>query len=289
MFSKLLYADDWTPVSLYFLALLVVTIFLAVHELLQSGEEGRWDMSAEDIKGILLTTVVGGVISPLLYFTALAHVRASDAVLLVGLLPFFTVVFAVLMLKEHFTMSSALGGCMLLLGVGALLWPDIQSTGFNWWSLALAGSSVTAALTTILHKKYVKCRHLDSVVLVRATLSIVCIGLWMLLTEPQSFDLFLQPQQMGLVFGFPMLGLLAPFFLFFGALRHITALEAGLISGAGPVAGVVFAAAFLGEAILPYQYLSLTLVLIGIFTINIPLTRWRIVPSRPIEMGPLGK
>ncbi|MDD5469969.1 MAG: EamA family transporter [Candidatus Peribacteraceae bacterium] len=289
VFSKLLYADGWTPVSIYFLALLVVVIFLGIHEFLEFEEKGRWGMTREDMKGVLLTTVVGGFISPILYFTGLDKVRASDAVLLVSLTPVFTVGFAVLLLRERFNAATVWGSLFLIAGIGVLLFPNVRQAQFHAGSLLLVGASLTSALTTILHKKYVKHRHLDSVVLVRTVLSLLLIGGWMRLTEPQSFALFEAPQKMWLVLGFPIIGVLLPFFLFFGALRHVKAVEAGMVSGAGPVAGVLLAAAFLQEQIAAPQILSLALIIIGILNINVPLTKWRIVPSRLMEIGPLRK
>jgi hypothetical protein len=37
------------------------------------------------------------------------------------------------------------------------------------------------------------------------------------------------------------------------------------------------------------QLVSLILIIIGILNINVPLTKWRIVPSRLMEIGPLRK
>ncbi len=289
VFSKTLYMYGWTPVSVYFLALLVTNVFLGIHEFLEFAEAGRWRMSRSDVKGILLTTIVGGVLSPVLYFLGIAEVRASEVALLIGLSPFFTVLFAVIFLRERFTLEMLIGGVFLFVGVVAQIWPDLLHARVGTGALLLFGASVTGALSTILHKKFVKNRHLDSVVFVRTALSLVLIGAWLSYTEPASFQRFFEPQDLWLVFGLPVIGVLLPFFLFFGALRKLTALEAGLISSVGPVSGILLAAAFLGEEIQPHQMLSLLLIIIGIVNINVPLTRWRIVPSRLIEIGPLHK
>ena len=145
------------------------------------------------------------------------------------------------------------------------------------------------AMTTIMHKKYIKKRHLDSVVLVRTSLSLIIIGGWIWFAEPESFKLFSMPQNMWLVLGLPLIGFILPYFLYFRALRNIKAMEAGLVAGAGPVVGVILASAFLGEQIEQHQVLSLLLIVIGIVNINVPLTRWRIVPSRLMAIGPLRK
>ncbi|NLG07565.1 DMT family transporter [Candidatus Peribacteria bacterium] len=289
VFSKLLYAQGWTPVSLYFLALLVVTVFLGIHEFLEWAEQGRWDMARSDIRGTLLTTVTGGVMSPILYFTGLELVQASDAVLIASFTPVFTVLFAVMMLGERFNKATIIGGSFLIAGLGVLIWTDVWNATFTIGSMYLLGASITSALTTILHKKYVTHRHIDSIVFVRTSLSLLIIGLWVAIAEPQSFGLFIAPQNVLLVFGFPLIGVLLPFFFFFGALRTLKAMDVGLVSGIGPIAGMLLAATFLKEQIAPVQVISLICIILGILNINVPLTKWRIVPSRLVGMGPLRK
>jgi len=66
-------------------------------------------------------------------------------------------------------------------------------------------------------------------------------------------------------------------------------MEAGLLAGTGPIIGVLMAVAFLGETITVTQMISIGLIFFGILNINVPLTRWRIVPSRLMEIGPLRK
>lgn len=289
IFSKLLYSGGWTPMSTYFLALVIMTIVLAAHEFISLKQGERWKMDRHDFWGTVATTCTSGIVAPLLFFIGLQYVRASDAVLLTSLLPLFTVVFAVLFLGERFTFPTLIGGSLLLAGLGVLLWRDVASAQLTIGSMLLIASSCIGALTTIVHKKFVKHRHLDSIVFVRTFWSMLVFAILIGIFEPSSFQLFLEPQNLLLVLGLPILSYLLPFFLFFRALDHIKAMEAGFISVVGPIAGVLFAAGFLGEKIGPFQVMSLLLVIFGVVFINVPLTKWRIVPSRLPTAGPLRK
>ncbi len=289
LFSKSLYDRGWTPMSTYFLALLIMTIFLAVHELMAIERGARWGMDRHDVIGTLLTTLVGGILSPLCFFLGLQYVLASEAVLLTSMMPLFIVVFAMMFLGERGSMTLFAGGALLLTGLAVLLLPDIGDARFSTGAPLLIASSFFGALTTIFHKKFVKHRHLDSIVLVRSALSLVVFGIIMLIFEPSSFSLIASPQNLWLVLGLPLIGFLAPFFLYFHALRSVKAVEAGFIAAFGPVAGVLMASVFRGEQLLPHQFLSLAFIVAGIVVINVPLTRLRIVPSRLPFEGPLRK
>lgn len=287
IFSKILEKSGWTPVSLYFMTLLVMTIFMAVHEFMLLETGGKWGMTKEDVKGTILTTITGGVISPLLFFYGLSYVMASESVLITSMLPLFIVIFSAMFLKESFNEQTIIGGTALLVGLVILLLPDIRSAQLSWGVPMLIGSSLTGAMTTIIHKKYVKHRHLDSITLARTAMSLVIITVWMWIVEPQSFSILVQHHNVWLVIGLPVVGFLMPYFFYFRSLEHLKAMEVGMISGAGPVAGVVLSAIFLNETISHLQMISLCFMILGILSINVPLTKWRIVPSRLPEIGPL--
>ena len=287
IFSKVLLEGGWTPLGMYFLTLLFATIVLALHEfmLLETGE--KWGMDRKDIKGTLLTTITGGILSPLLFLNGLRFVQASEAVLITSLLPLYIVILAVIFLKEKLNRSMISGGMFLLAGIGVLLWKDIAQAELSIGVPLLLGSSFASALTTTLHKKYVTHRHLDSIVLVRTFISLVVIGCIIAVVEPETFSMLREPPSIWMILGLSIVGFLLPYFLYFRALAKLSTLDAGLIVAAGPGIGVLMASAFLGEQITPTQVLSLGLTAFGIIFINVPLTKWRIMPSRLMEIGPL--
>jgi len=287
IFTKVLLAKGWTPLGMYFLTLLFATIVLALHEfmLLESGE--KWGMDYGDIKGTLLTTVTGGILSPLFFLNGLRFVRASEAVLITSLLPLYIVLLAVIFLKEKINRSMVTGGLFLLAGTAVLLWKDVAHAELSIGVPLLLASSFFSALTTTFHKKYVTHRHLDSIVLVRTFISLLVITCIIAIVEPETFTMLQNPPSMWLVLGLSIIGFLLPYFLYFRALATISTLDAGLIVAAGPAIGMLMASAFLGEQITPMQMLSLGFTAFGILFINVPLTKLRIMPSRIMELGPL--
>ena len=155
IFTKSLLSEGWTPLGMYFLTLLFVTIVLALHEFMLLETGGKWEMDRSDIKGTLLTTLTGGIIAPLLFLNGLRFVQASEAVLITSLLPLFIVIFAVLFLKEKFNSSMITGAFFILAGTIVLLWKDVFHAGLSIGVPLLMISSLASALTTTFHKKYV--------------------------------------------------------------------------------------------------------------------------------------
>jgi len=289
--SRALYSEGWDPPVLYFAVLLVTIVVLGAHEIAAIERGERWGMTKRDFKGVIITTLTGGVIGPLLFFTGLRTVTASDSIVLTSLLPFFVVFFAVVFLKERFSLQTVVGGILLLLSIVVILWPDISAMTLPQGSILMVLSSIMGALTTIIHKKYVVHRHLDSIILVRTTLSAILVGAWLLLTEPESLSVLTAPQNIWLFLALPVCGFILPFFLFFGSLRqgHVKAMDAGFVSAMGRVIGIALAVSLLGEALTPFHSASVVLMVAGIVVINVPLTKWRIVPSRLSDIGPLRK
>lgn len=287
--SKLLYEAGWKPVSLYFMVLLVMTIFMAVHEflLLEKGE--KWGMTKEDFAGTFMTALTSGVLSPLLFFEGLKYVQASEAVLITSIGPFFIVLFATMFLGERFTQATGLGAAFLIVGIGVLIWPELTSASLSKGTVCLLLSAIFSSMSTILHKRFIKHRHQDSILLVRTAISLVIVTWWMAITDPHAFRILGTPQNVWLVIALPLMSFLVPSFLYYNALKNVKAMEAGMVASSGPIIGVFYGIVFLGEELATYQLISLVLIVVGILQINVPLTKWRIVPSRLMEIGPLRK
>ncbi|MCF7845136.1 MAG: DMT family transporter [Kiritimatiellales bacterium] len=289
IFSKILYSRGWTPVSLYFVTIVIVGIVLLMHEYIDYDRNVRWTMRRQDFFGVLATTITGGVLAPLFFFTGLQYVAASESIIISSMLPFFVVMFGILLLGEHFKRQTIFGGIFIVFGVLIILWPDISSFELSKGVPFILGSTFFGALTTITHKKYVKHRHLDSVVLIRTLISIVIVGLWMLIFEPNGFKIISMPENIWLILALPIISFILPYFLFFNALKKLKAIDAGILEAAGRVFAVVAASVILREKLTSYYLISMIFVVFGVLFINVPLTKWKIVPSRLMEVGPLRK
>jgi len=289
VFSKILYERGWTPLGLYFMTLVIMSIILVAHEMMALERGKRWGMTRKDLFGTILSTLTGGVGSPILFFTGLQYVSASETVLFTSLLPFWVVLFGVFFFRERFTFQMGVGSVLLLAAVIILVWPDAIETNLNPGIPFLLCSPILSALTTIIHKKFIKHRHLDSIIMTRTILSMVIIGTWIHLFDFESLEMLQAPQNIWLLLLVPVLGFIFPFFLYFGSLKHTKVTEAGVVAAAGRTFAVIAASTLLGEELTTIHMLSITCVVFGVLFINVPLTKWRIVPSRLMEMGPLRK
>jgi len=289
IFTKVLFGRGWTPISLYFVTLVIMSIILVAHEMMAIERGERWGMTRQDLFGTLLSTLTGGIGSPILFFIGLQYVSASETVLLTSLMPFWVVLFGVIFFKEKFTGQMAGGSALLVAAVLVLIWPDVKSFNFNPGVPFLLMSPILSALTTIIHKKYIKHRHLDSIILVRTILSMLIVGMWIHLFEFESLAIIKEPENIWILLLVPILGFIFPFFLYFGALKKTKVTEAGIVAAVGRTFAVIAASSLLGEQLGVYHMLSITLVIFGVIFINVPLTKWRIVPSRLMEAGPLRK
>jgi len=287
--TKVMYLEGWTPLQLYFVALLVMAVVLLTHEMVSIERGTRWGMTKHDYKGTIIDAVIGGTIGPVMFFTALSMVTASESILLTSLVPFLVVIFAVLMLGERMNKQMVFGGVCILTGMVAALWADLSTFTLSTGAMLLIGSSVCSAFSTIVHKKYVKHRHLDSVVFVKTMISLLLVGLWLYLSDAKGLSFLNTPQNVWSVLAMPILTFLLPFFLFFRALKKTKATDAGIISAFGRVIALMLASVLLGETLETYHMISMSLIVFGIIFINVPLTKWRVVPSRLMELGPLRK
>lgn len=289
IFAKVLYGNGWSPTALYFAVLLVIVGVLAVHELMALERGERWGMTREDVLGTIITAVVGGCVAPILFYEGLQMISASEAIILTGMLPFFVVCFAVAFLGERFRLREVLGGAWIIGGFVILEWKDITAFHLSAGALLLLASSVASAFTIIMHKKMVKHRHLDSVIIVRSVISLLVLGAWMAVTSPGDFALLAAPQNVWIFLALPLVSYLLPFFLYFGALRKLTAMDAGLMEAVGRVFGLLAAGVLLGEAFTVPRAASLACIVLGILFVSVPLTKWRIAPSRLPGIDPLRK
>jgi len=289
IFAKVLYENGWSPVALYFSVLIVIVGVLAVHELIAVESGGRWEMSRDDVLGTVLTAFFGGCLAPILFYEGLQTITASESIILTGVLPFFVVCFAVAFLGERFRAREVLGGICIIIGFTVLEWKEIKVFRLSTGTLLLLASSAASAFTIIMHKKLVKHRHLDSVIMVRNVLSLLLVGAWMILFSPQDFALLSKPQNVWIFLALPLVSYLLPFFLYFTALKTLTAMDAGLMEGVGRVFGLVAAGFVLGERFSMDRSVSLAFIILGILFVSVPLTKWRIAPSRLPGIDPLRK
>ena len=287
MFVKILYLDNWTPLSLYFINLLFIVIFLSIYEFIRGDFHKRYSIKRGDVLGIFLTTLTGGIISPLCFLFGLQMVLASEAILLTSISPLFIVIFSVLLLKEHFTKRMIFGGAFLLSSTVVLIWNDIFNASMSVGVPIILVGAIAGSLTTIFHKKFVSGNHLDFLVFIRSLTNLVIVSAILWFVEPEAFAMIKEPPSIWMILGLSVISFIVPYILYYRAIRNVQSLDAGIVLTAGPVIGLLMANAFLKEQIQPDQLVSVLLVGIGITLINVPLTKRRIMPWRLMTIGPL--
>ncbi len=289
IFAKTIFLYGWTPAQMYFVTLIVIGIIMMLNQIMQMEHGGKWGMTKDDVFGTVFASIFGGAIAPLLFFEGLTAVNASTSIILTSLLPLFVVFFALFFLKESLSMQMFFGGIILIAAMVVLLWEDIVSFTISGGVPMIIASSLCSAMTIIVHKKYVKHRHIDSVIFVRTTISLLIVGAYLVLREGWNFDFLTAPQNIWPVLAMPICSFIIPFFLYFRALKNLRASDAGLMEAVGRIFGIMAAAALLNEALTLQHLLSAALATVGILIINVPLTKWKIVPSRLPVIGPLRK
>jgi len=289
IFAKTIFQYGWTPAQMYFVTLLVIGIIMLLNQLIDMEHGGKWGMTKDDILGTCIASITGGVVGPLLFFEGLTMVTASTSIILTSLLPMFVVLFAIIFLKEKLSMQMLTGGLILLAAMGVLLWEDIMSFSISTGVPLIMLSSICSAFTIIIHKKFVKHRHIDSVILVRTIISLVCVGVWIVVSEDDGFSFLVAPQNIWPVLAMPICSFMIPYFLYFRALANLNAGDAGLMEAVGRIFGIIAAAAVLHETLGLQHLLSVAIATVGILIINVPLTKWKIAPSRLPGIGPLRK
>ncbi|HLD63555.1 MAG TPA: DMT family transporter [Candidatus Peribacteraceae bacterium] len=288
VFAKTLYSQGLSPASVYLAILLVMCGILGSHELISLEERSwHWNMSRSDFWGTIVAAVTGGVLDPLLFFSGLRFVQASEAILLSSLLPFFVVCFAVLMLGERFTRQTFIGGMIIISGIIVLLWENIVSFRFSGGALLIIGASLCSALTVIIHKKYINHNRTDTIIFLRTVVAALIVIIWVQMTEPESFSHFATTDYVWSFLGLSVGGFLLPYLFYYHSLRHLKAMDAGILSAIGRALSIVLASLTLHESIGALRLLSLLLVISGGIIINVPLTHRRIVPERLPNVGPL--
>lgn len=273
---------------MYFVTLVVIAVIMLVYQIVEMEHGGKWGMTKHDIVGTLIATLTGGVLAPLLFFEGLAMVNASTAIILSSILPLAVVLMAVLLLRERLTLQMMIGGMFLVAAMVMLLWEDIVAVELRPGALLILASAFLSGLTVIVHKKFVKHRHIDSIIVVRTVLSVFIVGTWMWWNaDGEAFAFMSQPQNIWPVLAMPVCSFIIPYFLYFRALENLTASDAGVMEALGRIFGIAAAASLLGEALGAEHLTSMMLATFGIMFINVPLTKWKIVPSRLPIFGPM--
>jgi drug/metabolite transporter (DMT)-like permease len=213
----------------------------------------------------------------------LTATSGMHGVLILGLNPLFTTIFAGYLLHEKFTWTK---GIAILLGFSGLLL--VVSSGSSQGDATLAGDSIMfiAAITFVLGSLFVKKATLTVSPLivtayshVLASIGLLILGLFVnpVWSYPGSYDFWPIAVLLFSSFFSTALGAL----WWNTAIQQIGASTASLFQNGVPIVGVLASALFLGEQLTWHHFAALLLVLLGV-SLGTGVIR---IPARLLLLG----
>ncbi|HZP19885.1 MAG TPA: EamA family transporter [Bauldia sp.] len=222
----------------------------------RSSEEAP--LRVGDIPRLLLITMFGGVLGPLLLMLGLAATPAGTAALLLNTEAVATMLIAWLIYREA-TDARLVAGALAILG-GAVLLAWSGPGGFSPGALAVIGACIAWGIDNNLTRQLASRDPLQIAAVKGAVAGPVNLAIGMLAGHlvPASSDLAI-----ALALGFVSYGV--SLVLFILALRHVGTARTGAYFATAPFIGAGLAVAFLGEPVTGRFALAAALIGIGVY------------------------
>jgi len=217
-------------------------------------------ISRHDLILCVLAGTLGVAGSNFFYYLAIQKATVAIAITLQYTAPVWVLLYMVLRGREPALWSRF--GSVLLALLGITLTIGLFQSGLKF-NVAGAGAALMASFSfafyNILAPSLVSRNHQLKVMLYAVLGAAI---LWAVINPP--WHLLAQEynaRQWGFLFAFACLSLLLPYSLYFNGLRYLDATRAVIASCLEPVFAVLFAAAFVGEAVRGLQMLGISAVL----------------------------
>lgn len=262
--------DFVTPNQLLALRFLVATLTMS---LLWAFGVIKIRLKRQDLKGVLLLAFV----QPILYFLCETQgvrlTTASEAGLMIALIPVFVTLLAIFALREvpsvrqfFFIVLSVLGVVFIVLSGGKAT-ASLQALGF----LALLGAVLSAALFNILSRNLSNRYSPAELTFVMMWLGALIFTALALL-EPGSFEALVTGlKEKAVWMAVVYLGIFSSVLAFFGinyALSKLEASRAAVFNNISTVVSVLAGVFFGGEPFLWYHFVGGALILVGVWGTN---------------------
>ncbi|ARK30393.1 DMT family transporter [Halalkalibacter krulwichiae] len=261
VFLKVL-VEAFPPVTMTAFRIMVAGI--AAFSIIWFGRSMK-KLTRKEWKLTLLATIFGVLCHHSFLALGLANTNASNAVLILALLPLITSIFAALFLKDHLTKWRLFG---ISLGFFGVLF--IQGASGSW-AVDLGEFYVfLAVLVQAISFIYIKkaTESLDSKQMTSIMFLVGSIGLFMMsfLVEPASVTSILEaPLWVYVIFILSaILATTVGHFLFNEAIAQIGAGQAAIFNNFVPFFGLLFSALFLNENIYWYQSFGFMFITVGV-------------------------
>lgn len=258
-FGKEAYKRNITPGELlalrYALAAIIMGLFLAFTKpksiLLKPFE---WISS-------LCLGIFGYALFSSFFFIALTGLSASLTVLLLYTYPVMVAILSRFILKEELGNKGVLALAVVTIGMSLLVWGE-WAISRPEYILYGVGAAFFYALYIIFSRKYLSdVEAMPSSFYVQLGAGVVLSAIHFKNVER---PLAIITEHGGMIFSMAIICSLMAMTLFLAGLRRITSSEASILSTTEPVSGVIIAGVFLGEILLPVQWIGGVLILVGL-------------------------
>ena len=219
---------------------------------------------------LLLTSLCGAVIAPILFFYGLSNTSASDSSILVSGEILFSILLATIFFNEKIIKREIIAVILVLFGI-VILTTNMQfSNSFlelNIGNILIVGATLFWALDNNISKIISKTIHIPKIIVLK---SLIGGSLLFLLTmvifgiEEFEVDIFHIPY---LVFAGSM-GFGVSLFFFLNSLKRIGTVKTMLLFSTSSIFGMIFATIFLNENITIYQIIAVVVILSGCYLVK---------------------
>jgi drug/metabolite transporter (DMT)-like permease len=242
-----------------FLAGLVVIVVLILSKRFER-------ISRKNALGIFVAALFGVFGHHLFLALGLTLTTGSNTGLILGLVPLFTSIFAMIFLKELLTFFKVIGILSALSGVYfIILKGNGPVSGFSLGDLYIFGAVITQAISFIVIKKLttnLDSRQMTGIMLIFGALMMFGFSLWI---EPVEISQFQQPMYVWLVLlASAVFATGLGHMLYNYAIQQLGAGSTAIFINLTPFFSLLGSALFLGEKIVLEQLIGFVLIVIGV-------------------------
>lgn len=249
-------------ISLAWSTLFSAVFFAIVLTVRRSWGELR---NTEALKDILIATLLTGVLYYGLYFSGLQHTTAGNASLIALSETLFSFLFFNLWKKESFSFAHGAGVMLMLLGAGAVLYPNVH--GLQLGDVLILIASAVAPFGNFFQRRARRLVRSESILFLRSAISAIVIFLFAGMTHANFTAIDIRGSLLALcINGFFLLGLSK--FLWIEGIHRISVTKASALNVIAPLMTLLFAWMLLGDVPTKYQLLSFIPMFFGIVLLS---------------------
>ena len=242
------------------------------------NKERKWtNKNRKNYSLLLLTSLSGAVIAPILFFYGLSNTSASDSSILINGEILFSILLAIVFFNEKLIRREILALILVLAGI-LILTTNMQflssssSNSFlqiNIGNILIVGATLFWALDNNISKIISKTIHIPNIIVLKtliggSILFILFINIFGFSNLIDTITILHIPY---LLFAGSM-GFGASLFFFLHSLKRIGTVKTMLLFSTSSIFGMIFAKAFLNESITIYQIFAIGAILSGCYLIK---------------------